>query len=239
MLFVMIPIQLFDRKTKIIATLGPASSSQAVLTAMIVNGADVIRLNASHGADPQDMRQKIQLIRHISQSLNKPVAIFLDLQGPKIRVGKFVDNTITLQTGDTFVLTTDPIVGTQQKVSVSYAHFAQDVQIGESLFIDDGKVRLVVVDKHHQDVICNVTRGGDVSNNKGMNLPDTVIRMSAMTAKDKKDVHVAIDNQLDYIALSIVSTAADVTELRAYMDGLGGQSIGIISKIERQKAIDN
>ncbi len=228
-----------DRKTKIIATLGPASESKAVLLDMLSAGVDAIRLNASHGADPQDIQQKTALIRACAKQTHKHVAIFLDLQGPKIRVGKFKDNKTVLQAGATFVLTTDPVLGDSTRASVTYTGFANDVQPGEVLFVDDGKIELRVESKKGSEVVCSVIRGGLISNSKGINLPDTVITLSALTDKDKQDVKVAVDNQLDYVALSFVSSGEDIRELRQLLDTLGGTSIGILAKIERQKAVDN
>jgi pyruvate kinase len=228
-----------DRKTKIIATLGPASATPEVLLDVLRCGADLIRLNASHNADPKIVKEQVALIRHCAQTLEKSVGIFLDLQGPKIRVGKFAEQKIELQTGQTFVLTTDTVLGDENRASVTYAGFADDVEVGQPLYIDDGKVQLVIREKKGNDVICEVDRGGIVSNSKGINLPLTHIKMSALTEKDRKDVKLAVEHELDYVALSFVSTADDVTELREYLKNLGSSDIQIISKIERQFAIDN
>lgn len=228
-----------DRKTKIIATLGPASNSQAVLTEMFKAGADLIRLNASHNSDPEIIKNQVKLIRKCANVTRKNIGIFLDLQGPKIRVGKMKDGGVEVHEGQKFTLTIDPIEGTEKKASVAYLGFVNDVQVGQPLFIDDGKVQMVIESKTAREVICKVHRGGRISNNKGINLPLTQIGMSALTEKDREDVKLAIQNELDYIALSFVSTASDVVELREYMNSLGGKNIPIISKIERQFAIDN
>ncbi len=228
-----------DRKTKIIATLGPASVKPTVLLDMLRSGTDVIRLNASHNSDPAIIKEQVKLIRSCARKLDKTVGIFLDLQGPKIRVGKFKDQKIELKHGQKFVLTTEHILGDEQRASVTYDGFADDVEVGQPLYIDDGKVQLIIDKKKGKDVTCIVDRGGVVSNSKGINLPLTRIKMSALTEKDRKDVILAVENELDYLALSFVSTAEDIDDLRDYLQSLGGTDIKIISKIERQFAVDN
>ncbi len=234
-----IPHFQLDRKTKIIATLGPASNNKITLLAMFKAGVDVIRLNASHEAHPDVIKAQVKLIRQAAKAAGKSVGIFLDLQGPKIRTGLFKEKKIELKTGATFVLTSEDILGTAERASVTYAGFAQDVQVGQPLYIDDGKVQLHITAIKGHNVSCVVKRGGTVSNHKGINLPLTRIRMSALTDKDREDVQLAIDNKLDYIALSFVSSASDVEELRSYIGELGSTDIKIISKIERQFAIDH
>ncbi len=228
-----------ERKTKIIATLGPASASKSVLMEMIREGVDVIRLNASHQSDPAVIRSQVKLIRTCSSELEKPVGIFLDLQGPKIRLGNFKQDKVFLKKGQTYRLTTRPVIGDEHIGHVSYAGFVQDVAEGQPVFIDDGRVSLTIVKKHPDEVVCHVVQEGYVSNHKGINLPLTKISMSALTAKDQEDVKLAVDNQLEYIALSFVSTADDVFELREALQNLGGQDIKIISKLERQFAVDH
>lgn len=228
-----------DRKTKIIATFGPACSDPKVLASIIKTGVDVIRLNASHQADPEIIKNQVKLIRKCAQEVEKPVGILLDLQGPKIRVGKFENGKIELKKGDKFILTTEHILGTAQKASVSYANLVSDVEVGQPLFIDDGKVPLMIDEKNGNEIICTVQRDGIVSNHKGINLPLTKLSVSALTAKDREDVKLSVENELDYVALSFVSTADDVNDLRALLTELGGENLKIISKIERQFALDN
>lgn len=228
-----------DRKTKIIATLGPASCNKKTLLAMFKTGVDVVRLNASHNADPATIRNQVKLIRESALAAQRAIGIFLDLQGPKIRTGNFVNGKVELKSGDTFTLTTEDILGDAHQSSVTYLGFSQDVEVGQPLYIDDGKVQLLIQEKKGPRVVCTVKRGGFVSNHKGINLPLTRIRMSALTEKDRRDVHLAVENNLDYIALSFVSTPQDVVELKEYLHELGGDAIKIISKIERQFAIDN
>jgi pyruvate kinase len=226
-------------KTKIIATLGPASDSEDILKEMFDAGTDVIRLNASHQSNPKVIKAQVNRIRAVSQKLNRHVGIFLDLQGPKIRVGKFKDGKVSLKKDQLFILTTEPILGDESQVSVTYKGLVNDVEVGQPLFIDDGKISLVITEKRSDKIICRVERDGVVSNSKGINLPATKISMSALTEKDREDVKLAVDNDLDYVALSFVSTSDDVIELREYLNQLGGAEIKIIAKIERQIAIDN
>ncbi len=228
------------KQTKIIATLGPASSNELVLKEMIDAGVDVIRINASHCAEPSDIQTIIDLVRSVSEEYGKPLGLFLDLQGPKIRVGTFKDKEIFLELGDLFLLTSDQsIEGDQKKVSISYPELIDDLELGQQLYIDDGNIRLEVVEKRSKDVVCRVLRGGRVSNNKGINLPMTQTRIPTLTEKDLRDLEVAVSNQLEYVAHSFISSSEDVLLLKQHIDRLGGNDIGVIAKIERKSAVDN
>jgi len=228
-----------DRKTKIIATLGPASATQDVLIEMIKSGTDLIRLNASHQSDPKIIKKHVQLIRETATKADKAVGIFLDLQGPKIRVGKVKNDKIEVKVNQKIKITSETLLGTSELLSVSYPSFLQDIQVGDTIFIDDGRVCLKVLSKDAHYADCMVIREGFISNHKGINLPQTKISMSALTEKDLQDVKLAVVNKLDYIALSFVSTADDILELRERLRDLGAPHIHIIAKIERQLAVDN
>ncbi len=227
------------RFTKIIATYGPSSESAVVTGELIEAGVDVFRLNASHRADKVTISGYVDTIRQESARIGKTTGIFLDLQGPKIRIGKFTDGKIELPTGAKFAVTTRDLPGTEDIVSVSYEGFVRDLHVGSLFFIDDGKVRLKVVSKTTDTVHCEVIQGGVLSNNKGLNLPETKVGLSAISEKDRIDTKTAVELELDYVALSFVSTADDVVELRQLLDSFGGHQIKIIAKIERQLAIDH
>lgn len=226
------------KKTKIIATLGPACDNRETIRALILAGTDMFRLNASHRSDPPTIKKNVRLIRDVAEELKRPVAIFLDLQGPKIRVGKFKEKKVLLKKGTLFTLTMDPIDGDEKQASVSYPGLVNDVNIGDPIFIDDGKIKLSVKERNERDIVCDVIQGGHISSHKGFNLPATQLRISALTDKDRKDVHLAIENNMDYIALSFVSSEKDVEALRTYLHENGSDDIRIIAKIERPHAID-
>ena len=227
------------KRTKIIATVGPASNDEKTLQAMILKGTDMFRLNASHSKDPSGMVEAVKNIQALSKKLQKPVGIFMDLQGPKIRVGLFENDEVTLETGATFSITTEEVLGTAKRACVRYQGFVDDVQVGEPVFIDDGRIKLKVTDKTDTDLICEVISGGLLSNKKGVNLPLSQLKISPFTEKDKQDLQVVKMAQLDYVALSFVSNAEDITRFRAHLKSLGAEKTLIIAKIERQLAIDN
>lgn len=227
------------KQTKIIATIGPACDAYEVIRDLVESGTDLFRLNASHRSDPKLVAENIKHIRKAADETQKSVAIFLDLQGPKIRVGKFKKGKVELQNGQAFVLGVVPVEGDDTQASVSYDGFVDDVKVGESLYIDDGKIQLVVREKQDKKVLCEVTRGGMLSNHKGINLPHSEIRLAALTEKDKTDLKMAVDHHLDYVALSFVGHASDIKALRKELKTLGAPGMEIIAKIERQSAITN
>ena len=228
------------KRTKIIATLGPATNNSDTLKRILEEGVDVIRLNGSHYRSQDNIKEDIQLIRETANSINKHTAIFLDLQGPKIRVGNFKKNGAILETGQKFVIKNDSeVIGTNQFCGLTTPEIIKDLNEGEPIFIDDGNIRLLIDSIDGGDLVCRVTQGGKISNHKGVNLPLSEISVSAVTDKDKEDVETAVLNGVDYIALSFVSKADDVRELRQLIDHHGGQKIGIISKIERRNAVEN
>lgn len=227
-----------EKKTKIIATLGPASLNETVLTQLISDGTDVFRFNASHNAEPRQLKQNIKLIRKLSAKLGREIGILLDLQGPKIRVGKIENNGVEVKTGQTYTLCSEPCLGTNKKASISYDGLAQDVVPGDIVFIDDGKLELEVVSTDGKEVTCKVNRGGKISNNKGVNLPLTNMSVSPFTEKDRNDVLNCHKLGIDYLALSFVSHEDDIKLIREELKSLNAQHIKIIAKIERQRAID-
>jgi pyruvate kinase len=225
------------KKTKIIATIGPRSESKRVIRQLIECGLNVVRLNASHQSDPQTMKKIVGRIRQVSKECRKPVGILLDLQGPKIRVGRIRSGKIMLRNGQDIVLTPEKVMGTSRRLSISYADIVNDVNVGDPVFIDDGNIRLVVTEVRRKDVVCKVEQGGILSNYKGINVPRSEVHMSAITEKDRRDLKIAVENKLDFVALSFVKDAADIHELRGLLKELGNSQIAIIAKIERPSAV--
>ena len=224
-------------KTKIVATLGPASSSKTMMSKLISSGIDVFRINFSH-AKHDEVERIVTDIKNLRIKHKKHVSILGDLQGPKIRIGNVVPNSL-LKKGDEIVFSTNKIKdGTSKKTSINYSRFAKDVKKGESILVDDGKIILQVqkTDKV-SEVTLDVVQGGPLSSNKGVNLPNTKISMPALTPKDIKDARLAAKLDFDWIALSFVRSKNDVLELKTLLDKNSKLSIPIISKIEKPQAI--
>ncbi len=232
------PLQNSQRRTKIVATIGPASREPQVLRAMIEAGATTLRLNFSHGTHEEHQRN-IRLIRQTSFELNQPVAILQDLQGPKIRLGQFENGSIVLQKGDPFILTNRPVKGTQEMSSVTYDRLAQEVPEGASILLDDGKVEMRVekVDRTTEELHCRVVVGGPLSNSKGVNFPGVYLSIKALTDKDRKDLTFGLDQGVDWIALSFVRNPQDVLEIKELISN-AGKHVPVIAKIEKHEAIE-
>jgi len=224
------------RRTKIIATLGPACSGEDVVQSLLTSGVDVFRLNFSHGT-PADCSRFIQIVRKASTENGKYVPIMGDIQGPKLRIGD-VDGVVHLQNGATFAITTDAVAGNEKMVSTPFTPLTQEVHVGHRILINDGVVELVVTGIEAKRVITRVLHGGPISSRKGMNFPDTELTIPAITLKDREDVAFAVENQLDYIAASFIRRRSDIEELRALLHSLGGDEINVIAKLEKAQAID-
>lgn len=222
-------------KTKIIATLGPSSSNETMIRNIILAGAKIFRLNFSHG-NHETHSKNIELIRTISADLKIESTILADLCGPKIRVGSFINNQILLKKGELVTITTKPCMGDTGLIHSQYAHLAQEVIKNTRILLDDGLLELKVIDKTEVEVKAEVIRGGILKNNKGMNLPGLTLSVPALTEKDKTDVNFILGLEIDYIALSFVRSAADVTMLKEYIK-TRGKSIPVIAKIEKPQAI--
>ncbi len=227
-----------QRRTKIVATIGPATSRPEVLKPLIEAGATTLRLNFSHGTH-DDHQRSIRLIRQISFELNQPVAILQDLQGPKIRLGRFENEKITVKPGDPFVLTSQKMPGTQTRSYVSYDKLANEVPEGATILLDDGKVEMRVdrIDKEAQELHCVVVVGGVLSNNKGVNFPGVYLSIKALTDKDREDLVFGLDQGVDWVALSFVRNADDVREIKELIAG-AGKEVPVIVKIEKHEAIE-
>ena len=226
------------RRTKIVATIGPATSSPEVLKQLIQAGATTLRLNFSHGTH-DDHLANIRLIRQISFELNQPVGILQDLQGPKIRLGKFADGSIVLKNGDPFTLTSKIIPGTQTISSVTYETLADEVPVGSTIMLDDGKVEMIVtgVDQQTNELHCKVVVGGTLSNNKGVNFPGVYLSIKALTDKDRVDLMFGLDQGVDWVALSFVRNPADILEIKELIAN-AGKEVPVIAKIEKHEAIE-
>ena len=227
------------KKTKIVATLGPASSDRDTIKQMMVAGVNVFRINFSH-ADFDAAKERIQLIRDLNRELGYNVGILADLQGPKLRVGKMKDGVV-VETGDRIVFTTEKIEeGTADHVYMNYQSFPKDVKAGERILLDDGKLIFEVVSTDGQsEVIASVVQGGPLKSNKGVNLPNTEVSLPALTEKDVKDAVFAIEQEVDWIALSFVRHKEDLLDLKKLIKKHGSYEIPIISKIEKPQALDN
>lgn len=226
------------RRTKIVATIGPATSSPEVLRALIGAGATTLRLNFSHGTH-EDHQRSIRLIRQTSFELNQPVGILQDLQGPKIRLGRFENDSILLKEGDPFTLTSQHVVGTQTMSSITYEPLAREVPEGAMILLDDGRVEMQVekIDRAAGELYCRTVVGGKLSNNKGVNFPKVYLSVKAMTDKDRKDLMFGLDRGVDWVALSFVRNPQDVLEIKELISS-AGKNVPVIAKIEKHEAIE-
>lgn len=224
------------RKTKIVATLGPATSTKEVLSAIIEAGVNVCRVNFSHGTY-EDHEKTINLIREISKEKGIHTAILADLQGPKIRVGQMEENGVMLEKGQEIIFTSEKCVGTKDRVYISYKNFPQDVYPGETILLDDGKLNLTIKSTNKVDeVVAVVVHGGKLSSNKGVNLPNTKISLPCLTPKDIEDLKFALSMNISWIGLSFVRTARDIIELK-HLIAEAKSNARVVAKIEKPEAI--
>lgn len=224
------------RRAKIVATLGPATSSYENIKALIDAGVNIIRMNLSHGSIAVH-EEIFTTVRSVADDMALPVAILVDLQGPKIRLEKFSDGPHILASGDVFTITTRDVVGTKDLVGTTYKGLPGDVKPGDTLLIDDGKVKLQAVSSGAEDVVTTVLVGGAVSNNKGINLPGVAVSAPALSEKDEDDLRWALSMQCDFIALSFVRNASDVLRVHEIM-AEEGFSCPVIAKIEKPEAVE-
>ncbi len=223
------------RKTKIVATLGPSSSSDEMLARMITAGVNVVRLNFSHG-NPEDHIKRAEIVRNIALKLGRPVGVLCDLQGPKIRIGRFELGKITLKTGDIFILDADCELGDQYHVGLDYKALPQEVVENAILLLDDGRITMQINRVKGNQIHCVVLSGGVLSNNKGINLQGGGLSADALTKKDREDIKTAVALDADYIAISFPKSALDVELARTLVRKAGGTA-SIVAKIERAEAI--
>jgi pyruvate kinase len=224
------------RRTKIVATLGPSSNDAKVLDAMMEAGLDVVRLNFSHGT-AQDHIDRAELVRSLARARGRAVGVLADLQGPKIRVGKFENSKITLATGDKFILDANCALGNQERVGLDYKDLPRDLERGATLLLDDGRIEMWVEEVVGAEIICKVIQGGVLSNNKGINRKGGGLSAAALTEKDMEDLKTAAALQADYIAISFPRSAEDMHLARRLLKEAGGHGM-LVAKIERAEAIE-
>ena len=220
------------RRVKVLATLGPASADREMLAKLFEAGADIFRINMSH-ASHDAMRERIRMIRSLEADYNRPIGVLVDLQGPKLRVGQFKDGVVELVKGATFTLDGDKTPGDHDRVELPHPEILRALRAGHNLLIDDGKVKLHVLDASPDRSVCVVDIAGKVSNRKGVSLPDTEIQTSAMTPKDRSDLEAALNEGVDWIAVSFVQRADDVAEVKKIARGRAS----VLAKIEKPQAI--
>ncbi|MBP5236982.1 MAG: pyruvate kinase [Clostridia bacterium] len=226
------------RKTKIICTIGPACNSEETLTQMCLEGMNVARLNFSHGSHA-DHLEMIKRIKKVREKLGLPIPIMLDTKGPEYRIGTFKGGKVTLKDGESFTFTTDDIEGDDTIVSVSYKQLPEELKPGDSITVNNGLVAFSVEKIEGNRVICRIVTGGELSDRKSMHFPNKVLDHDYLSDSDRSDILFGIDNDIDFVAASFVSSKKDIAELREFMNSNGGQSIDIIAKIENRAGVDN
>ena len=226
------------RKTKIICTIGPASESEAVLTAMCRAGMNIARINFSHGTHPEHLR-KIENIRRVREALNLPIAIMLDTKGPEYRIKTFEGGRVTLKEGAEFTLCVEDVPGDSHRVSVNYPGLAEDLAPGDRVLLNNGLLALDVREIVGGEIRCTVAIGGELSDRKSMSFPGKVLNQVYLSENDKRDLLFGIENGVDYVACSFVSRKQDLLDVRQFLDANGGSHISLIAKLENQPGIDN
>ena len=226
------------RKTKIICTLGPATDDENVLRKLILSGMDVARINMSHGTH-EDQKVRIDAVKKIREELDLPIAILLDTKGPEIRTGNFSCGTVTLESGQEFVLTVNDVDGNSSRCSVTFKSLPQELEVGSKILIDDGLIELRVKECTETDVVCKVINGGTVSSHKGINIPDVKLSLPFISEQDKKDIAFGVEQDIDFIAASFTRSANYIMLLRKELKKLGCDNVRICAKIENHEGIDN
>lgn len=226
------------RKTKIICTLGPATDDENVLRKLILSGMDVARINMSHGTH-EDQKVRIDAVKKIREELDLPIAILLDTKGPEIRTGNFSCGTVTLESGQEFILTVNDVDGDSSRCSVTFKSLPQELEVGSKILIDDGLIELRVKECTETDVVCKVINGGTVSSHKGINIPDVKLSLPFISEQDKKDIAFGVEQDIDFIAASFTRSANDIMLLRKELKKLGCDNVRICAKIENHEGIDN
>ncbi len=226
------------RKTKMVCTIGPSSNNKEVFSKMCKAGMNVARLNFSHGTH-EDHQKNVDMIKEVREELNCPVAIMLDTKGPEYRIGTFENGKINVEDGDEFTFTTRKIEGNEKIVSVSYEGLVNDLEIGDRILVNNGLVIFEVVKLEETDIICKTIIGGELSNRKSMSFPNKVLKQVYLSEQDKEDLLFGIENDVEFIAASFVSTKQDILDLKEFLKANGGENIDIIAKIENRTGVDN
>ena len=226
------------RKTKIICTIGPACTNEKTLTQMCLAGMNVARLNFSHGTHDEH-KEKIELIKRVRDNLDRPIPIMLDTKGPEYRIKTFASGSVEIPDGADFIFTTEDIVGDETRVAVSFEGLIEDLCIGDRILVNNGLVVFEVRELTKTEAICTTIVGGTLSNRKSMSFPNKVMSGPYLSEQDKTDLLFGIENDVDFVAASFVSTKADVVSLRQFLNDNGGANIDIIAKIENQAGVDN
>ncbi len=226
------------RKTKIVCTIGPASSDEVTFAAMCNAGLNVARLNFSHGTHA-DHQEKINMIKRVREKLNLPIAIMLDTKGPEYRICTFKEGKIHLSDGDEFTFTARKVEGDNREVSVNYPGIAKDLTVGDRILVNNGLVIFEVTDTTDTDVHCRVLTGGEISDRKSMSFPGKLLNQPYLSEQDKEDLLFGIRNEVDFIAASFVSRKQDLVDLKAFLAANGGEGIDVIAKIENRAGIEN
>ena len=226
------------RKTKIVCTIGPACSQEKTLREMCLAGMNVARLNFSHGTHETHL-ENIEMLKRIRSELERPLAIMLDTKGPEYRLGLFKNGKETLRTGDTFAFTTEDVEGDATRVSVSYKGLPLEMSAGDRILVNNGLLIFEVQSVSDTDVHCRVLAGGEISNRKSMSFPGKVLKQTYLSEQDKKDLLFGIENDVDYIACSFVSTAQDICDVKDFLAANGARKISLIAKIENRAGVEN
>ena len=226
------------RKTKIVCTIGPASDSKETLEGLCLAGMNVARLNFSHGTH-EEHQIRIDTIKEVRKKLELPIAIMLDTKGPEYRIKTFKDSKITLSDGDTFIFTTEDVIGDERRVSVSYSRLPEEISVNDTILLNNGLLSFLVEDIKGNDIICRVICGGELSNRKSMSFPGRVMKQKYLSDQDKADIKFGVDNGVDYIACSFVSCKEDLISVQNYMEEIGAKDTELIAKIENQSGYDN
>ena len=226
------------RRTKIVCTLGPSTDKEEVLRNLMKNGMNVARMNFSHGTH-EEQKARLDMIKKLREELNLPVAALLDTKGPEIRIGDVEGGKMELKPGQEFTLTTEEMLGTEKKVTITYKELYKDVEPGDSILIDDGLIGMEVVRIDESDIVCRVKNGGFISNHKGVNVPGVELNMPFVSPKDLADIVFAVEQDYDFIAASFTRTAEDIMEIRKILQEHGGEKIHIIAKLENKQGVKN
>ena len=226
------------RKTKIVCTIGPASKSEEILTQMCLAGMNVARLNFSHGTHAEH-KETIDTIKKVREKLSLPIAILLDTKGPEYRIKTFENGKIVLHDGDTFRFTTEDVIGNKERVSVTYSGIIYELAPGDKILANNGLLIFEVIGIENRDVVTKVICGGELSNRKSLSFPGKVLKQAYLSDADKADILFGIENEVDYIACSFVSSKQDLVDVHKYLSEKGGDDIELIAKIENQSGIDN